>query len=42
VLTVRVDGDDPVGSVFAFQGRRIVAVADSPSVEAAEAALAQG
>jgi hypothetical protein len=41
VLTARVDSYDPVVSVFTFEGRRIVAVADYPSMEAAEAALAQ-
>jgi hypothetical protein len=42
VLTARVDGYDPFVSVFTVEGRRIVAVADYPSMEAAEAALAQG
>jgi ketosteroid isomerase-like protein len=39
VLTVRVDGFEPVVSVFGFEGRRIVTVADYPSMEAAESAL---
>jgi hypothetical protein len=40
VLTARVNGSNPVVSVFSFQGRRIVKVKDYPSVEAAEAAVA--
>jgi hypothetical protein len=40
VLTARVDGFDPVVTVFSFQGRRIVTVKDYPSKAAAEAALA--
>ena len=40
VLTARVDGFDPVVSVFGFEGRRIVAIRDYPSMEAAESALA--
>jgi hypothetical protein len=40
ILTARVDGYDPVVSVFTFEGRRIVAVQDYRSMEAAEAALA--
>jgi limonene-1,2-epoxide hydrolase len=40
VLTARVDGYDPVVSVFTFEGRRIVAVRDYPSMEAAQAAMA--
>ncbi|HEV8648042.1 MAG TPA: nuclear transport factor 2 family protein [Actinomycetes bacterium] len=39
VLTARVDGFDPVVTVFSFQGRRIVAIKDYPSMEAAESAL---
>ena len=39
VLTARVNGSDPVVTVFSFQGRRIVSVKDYPSVEAAEAGL---
>jgi hypothetical protein len=35
-LTARVDGGDPVVSVFSFQGRRIVTVRDCPSTKAAE------
>ena len=42
VLTARIASSDPVVSVFSFEGRQIVAVADYPSMEAAEAALAQG
>jgi ketosteroid isomerase-like protein len=42
VLTVRAADFGSVVSVFTFEGRRIVAVADYPSMEAAEAALAQG
>ncbi|MGH2658828.1 MAG: nuclear transport factor 2 family protein [Actinomycetota bacterium] len=41
VLTVRIDGFDPVVSVFSFEGRRIVRVQDYRSMEAAESALAQ-
>jgi SnoaL-like domain len=40
ILTARVDGYDPVVTVFTFEGRRIVAVQDYPTMEAAEAALA--
>jgi hypothetical protein len=40
VLTARVDGYDPVVTVLTFEGRRIVAVQDHPSMEAAESALA--
>jgi hypothetical protein len=40
LLTARVDGFDPVVTVFSFQGRRIVNVKDYPSMAAAEAALA--
>jgi ketosteroid isomerase-like protein len=40
VLTARVNGADPVVSVFSFQGRRIVTVRDYPSMAAAEAAIA--
>jgi hypothetical protein len=39
VLTARVDGRDPVVTVFSFQGRRIATVRDYPSMKAAEAAL---
>jgi ketosteroid isomerase-like protein len=42
VLTGRAADFGSVVSVFTFEGRRIVAVADYPSMEAAEAALAQG
>jgi limonene-1,2-epoxide hydrolase len=38
-LTARVDGFDPVVSVFSFEGRRIVTIRDYPSMEAAESAL---
>jgi limonene-1,2-epoxide hydrolase len=40
VLTARVDGFDPVVSVFGFEGRRIVAIRDYTSMEAAQSALA--
>jgi limonene-1,2-epoxide hydrolase len=40
VLTARVDGFDPVVSVFGFEGRRIVTVTDYSSMEAADQALA--
>jgi hypothetical protein len=40
VLTARIDGSDPVVTVFSFQGRRIVTVKDYPSMAAAEAAIA--
>ena len=33
---------DPVVTVFRFAGRRIASVADYPSMEAAESAMAQG
>ena len=39
VLTARVNGFDPVVSVFSFQGRRIVGVKDYPSMAAAQAAI---
>jgi hypothetical protein len=39
LLTARIDGFDPVVTVFSFQGRRIVAIRDYPSMEAAESAL---
>jgi len=42
VLTARVAGFDPVVSVFTFEGRRIVAIKDYNSMEAAESALVQG
>jgi hypothetical protein len=35
-LTARVDGRDPVVTVFSFQGRRIATVRDYPSTTAAE------
>jgi len=40
VLTARVDGFDPVVTVFSFEGRRIVAIRDYTSMEAAESASA--
>jgi hypothetical protein len=40
LLTVRVNGSDPMVTVFSFQGRRITTVKDYPSMAAAEAALA--
>ena len=40
LLTARIDGSDPVVTVFSFQGRRIVTVKDNPSMAAAEAAIA--
>ena len=42
ILTARVASSDPVVSVFSFEGRRIAAVADSPSMAAAESAMARG
>jgi hypothetical protein len=39
VLTVRAADFGSVVSVFRFEGRRIVAVADYPSMEAADSAL---
>lgn len=39
MVTARVNGSDPVVTVFSFQGRRIVTVKDYPSIQAAEAAL---
>jgi hypothetical protein len=42
ILTARVADSDPVVSVFSFEGRRIAAVADYPSMEAAESAMARG
>jgi SnoaL-like domain len=39
ILTARVDGYDPVVTVFSFQGRRIAVVQDYPSMEAAQAAM---
>ena len=39
LVTARVNGSDPVVTVFSFHGRRIVGVKDYPSMEAAEAAL---
>jgi hypothetical protein len=41
-LTARVADSDPVVSVFRFEGRRIAAVADHPSMEAAQSAMARG
>jgi ketosteroid isomerase-like protein len=41
VLTVRAADFGSVVSVFTFEGRRIVAIADYPSTGAAEAALGQ-
>jgi hypothetical protein len=40
LLTARINGSDPVVTVFSFQGRRIVTVKDYPSMAAAEAAIA--
>ena len=40
LLTARVNGSDPVVTVFSFRGRRIVTVKDYPSMEAAQAAVA--
>jgi hypothetical protein len=40
LLTARINGSDPVVTVFSFQGRRIVTVKDYPSMEDAEAAIA--
>jgi len=40
LLTARVNGFDPVVTVFRFQGRRIAAVRDDLSMQAAESALA--
>jgi hypothetical protein len=42
LLTARAADFGSVVSVFSFEGRRIVAVADYPSMEAAESALVQG
>jgi hypothetical protein len=42
ILTARVASSDPVVSVSSFEGRRIAAVADSPSMAAAESAMARG
>jgi ketosteroid isomerase-like protein len=42
VLTARIAGSDPIVSVFHFKGRRIVSIADYPSMEAAESALVPG
>jgi hypothetical protein len=39
LVTARVNGSDPVVTVFSFQGRHIVGVKDDPSMEAAEAAV---
>jgi len=40
LLTARVDGFDPVVAVFSFEGRRIVAIREYNTMEAAESALA--
>jgi len=40
VLTARVDGFDPVVTVFSFEGRRIVTIREYSSMGAAESALA--
>jgi hypothetical protein len=40
LLTARINGSNPVVTVFSFQGRRIVTVKDYPSMGAAEAAIA--
>jgi hypothetical protein len=40
LLTARVNGSDPVVTVFSLRGRRIVTVKDYPSMEAAQAAVA--
>jgi limonene-1,2-epoxide hydrolase len=40
LLTARVDGFDPVVAVFSFEGRRIVAIREYHTMEAAESALA--
>ena len=40
LLTARINGSDPVVTVFSFQGRRIVTVKDYSSMETAEAAIA--
>jgi hypothetical protein len=40
LLTARVNGTDPVVTVFSFEGRRIVTVQDYPSMAAAQAAIA--
>jgi hypothetical protein len=40
LLTARVNGADPVVTVFSYQGRRIVTVKDYPSMDAAQVALA--
>jgi hypothetical protein len=42
ILTARVADSDPVVSVFSFEGRRIASVADYPSMEAAQSAMASG
>ena len=39
LVTARVNGLDPVVTVFSFQGRHIVGVRDYPSMEAAESAV---
>ena len=39
LVTARVNGFDPVVTVFSFQGRRIVGVKDYPSMEAADSAV---
>jgi hypothetical protein len=41
-VTARASDFGRVVSVFTFEGRRIVAIQDYPSMEAAESALAQG
>jgi ketosteroid isomerase-like protein len=41
VLTARAADFGRVVSVFSFEGRRIVAIADYPSMEAAESALVE-
>ena len=40
LLTARINGSDPVVTVFSFQDRRIVTVKDYPSMATAEAAIA--
>jgi len=40
LLTARVDGFDPVVAVFSVEGRRIVAIREYNTMEAAESALA--
>ena len=42
VLTARAADFGRVVSVFSFEGRRIVAIRDYPSMEAAESAVVQG